>query len=156
PPEPDDSSDDELVGAGQRHRGEEGKMGTPTAKSGLYAQKGPNDPVGLGGLGLVGTGRGGGGYSIGQGPIAPRHAGASHGSPAGDRYAAEPESPWTTTHAAPLSTFSIDVDTASYSNVRRLLSDGDLPPNAAVRVEEMINYFDYAYPPPKGEHPLDV
>jgi Ca-activated chloride channel family protein len=48
----------------------------------------------------------------------------------------------------PVSTFSIDVDTGSYSNVRRLLRDGALPPQDAVRVEEFINYFDYAYAPP--------
>lgn len=45
----------------------------------------------------------------------------------------------------PVSTFSIDVDTASYSNVRRFLKDGALPPHDAVRVEEMVNYFDYGY-----------
>ncbi len=47
-----------------------------------------------------------------------------------------------------VSTFSIDVDTGSYSNVRRMLARGQLPPKDAVRVEEMINYFDYAYVPP--------
>jgi Ca-activated chloride channel family protein len=50
---------------------------------------------------------------------------------------------------APVSTFSIDVDTGSYSNVRRFLQDGALPRQDAVRVEEMINYFDYAYAPPR-------
>ena len=45
----------------------------------------------------------------------------------------------------PVSTFSIDVDTASYSNIRRFLNEGSLPPTDAVRVEEMVNYFDYAY-----------
>ncbi|KAA2285516.1 vWA domain-containing protein [Arenimonas fontis] len=48
----------------------------------------------------------------------------------------------------PVSTFSIDVDTGSYSNVRRMLNAGRLPPKDAVRVEEMLNYFDYAYPAP--------
>ncbi len=50
---------------------------------------------------------------------------------------------------APVSTFSVDVDTGSYSNVRRFLRDGQLPPKAAVRSEEMINYFRYDYPLPK-------
>jgi Ca-activated chloride channel homolog len=55
----------------------------------------------------------------------------------------------------PLSTFSIDVDTASYSNVRRfLLSEGRLPPPDAVRIEELINYFPYRYPRPEGKHPV--
>ena len=49
----------------------------------------------------------------------------------------------------PLSTFSIDVDTASYSNVRRYLNSGALPPKDAVRIEEMVNYFPYRYAPPK-------
>ncbi|MGH8529958.1 MAG: vWA domain-containing protein [Nevskiales bacterium] len=49
----------------------------------------------------------------------------------------------------PVSTFSIDVDTASYANVRRFLKQGRLPPQDAVRVEELINYFDYAYAPPR-------
>jgi Ca-activated chloride channel homolog len=56
----------------------------------------------------------------------------------------------------PLSTFSIDVDEASYSNVRRYLSNGSLPPAGAVRIEEMINYFDYVYPQPKEQEPFEV
>lgn len=57
---------------------------------------------------------------------------------------------------APLSTFSIDVDTASYSNVRRFLSDGALPPPDAVRVEELVNYFAYDYPAPTGAEPFSA
>jgi Ca-activated chloride channel family protein len=53
----------------------------------------------------------------------------------------------------PVSTFSIDVDTASYAVVRRYLNDGALPPRDAVRLEEMINYFDYDYPLPKSKDP---
>ncbi len=56
----------------------------------------------------------------------------------------------------PLSTFSIDVDRASYSNVRRFLNMGQLPPMDAVRIEEMINYFNYDYPEPEGKHPFSV
>ncbi|HEX7239315.1 MAG TPA: VWA domain-containing protein, partial [Longimicrobiaceae bacterium] len=56
----------------------------------------------------------------------------------------------------PLSTFSIDVDRASYSNVRRFLLDGELPPKDAVRIEEMVNYFSYDHPEPRGEHPFSV
>ncbi|MCF6331885.1 MAG: VWA domain-containing protein [Draconibacterium sp.] len=58
--------------------------------------------------------------------------------------------------ANPLSTFSIDVDNASYSNVRRYINQGELPPVDAVRVEEMINYFNYDYPGPEGKHPFSV
>jgi Ca-activated chloride channel homolog len=57
---------------------------------------------------------------------------------------------------APVSTFSIDVDTASYANARRFLNQGQLPPKDAVRIEELINYFDYDYPQPDGEHPFSV
>ena len=57
---------------------------------------------------------------------------------------------------APLSTFSIDVDAASYSNVRRFINNGTLPPADAVRVEEMINYFDYAYTQPKTKDPFSI
>lgn len=56
----------------------------------------------------------------------------------------------------PLSTFSIDVDTASYANVRRFLQQGQLPPRNAVRVEELINYFRYDYPEPKENQPFSV
>jgi Ca-activated chloride channel family protein len=56
----------------------------------------------------------------------------------------------------PLSTFSIDVDRASYSNVRRFLRDGQRPPRDAVRIEEMINYFTYDYPEPAGGQPFSV
>ena len=56
----------------------------------------------------------------------------------------------------PLSTFSIDVDKASYANVRRFLNDNSLPPKDAVRIEEMINYFDYKLPQPTDEHPVAV
>jgi Ca-activated chloride channel family protein len=56
----------------------------------------------------------------------------------------------------PLSTFSIDVDVASYANLRRFLNHGQKPPVDAVRIEEMINYFNYEYPQPKGEDPFSV
>lgn len=56
----------------------------------------------------------------------------------------------------PLSTFSIDVDGASYSNVRRYLNAGQLPPAGVVRIEELINYFHYDYPQPKGESPFSI
>jgi Ca-activated chloride channel homolog len=56
----------------------------------------------------------------------------------------------------PLSTFAIDVDTASYANVRRFLNQHTLPPAGAVRIEELVNYFRYDYAPPTGEHPFAV
>ncbi|MFA5260379.1 MAG: von Willebrand factor type A domain-containing protein [Candidatus Omnitrophota bacterium] len=56
----------------------------------------------------------------------------------------------------PLSTFSIDVDTASYANIRRYLNHGQMPPKDAVRIEEMVNYFVYDYPQPDGEDPFSI
>ncbi|WP_043310192.1 VWA domain-containing protein [Pseudomonas sp. ML96] len=56
----------------------------------------------------------------------------------------------------PVSTFSIDVDTGAYANVRRFLNDGSLPPKDAVRLEELVNYFPYAYPKPEGDVPFSV
>jgi len=56
----------------------------------------------------------------------------------------------------PLSTFSIDVDAAAYSNLRRFINNGSLPPADAVRIEEMINYFDYEYDQPKGNDPVNI
>ncbi len=66
------------------------------------------------------------------------------------------ENPFLSPRTAPLSTFSIDVDTASYSNVRRMIEDGYLPNPDAVRIEELVNYFPYDYPAPVGEHPFSV
>ncbi|HLA83948.1 MAG TPA: VWA domain-containing protein [Thermoguttaceae bacterium] len=57
---------------------------------------------------------------------------------------------------SPLSTFSIDIDTASYANVRRFLDNNQLPPPDAVRVEELVNYFTYDYPRPTGDEPFSV
>ncbi len=74
----------------------------------------------------------------------------------GESYGVIDENPFLEAARAPLSTFSIDVDTASYSNVRRFLNDGQLPPKDAVRVEELINYFSYDYPQPAGAAPFSV
>ncbi|RKQ49287.1 Ca-activated chloride channel family protein [Roseivirga pacifica] len=62
------------------------------------------------------------------------------------------QSPWKN----PYSTFSIDVDAAAYSNMRRFINNGSLPPKDAVKLEEMINYFDYDYEGPRGKHPFAV
>ncbi len=77
-------------------------------------------------------------------------------STANEKYAEIDENPFLETKNAPLSTFSIDVDTASYSNVRRFINDGSLPPKDAVRIEELVNYFEYDYPQPTGGEPFSV
>ena len=66
------------------------------------------------------------------------------------------ENPFLPAATNPLSTFSIDVDTASYSNVRRFIDSGTLPPKDAVRVEEMINYFSYDYREPEADKPFSI
>ncbi len=73
-----------------------------------------------------------------------------------ENYATIHENGFRNVLANPLSTFSIDVDNASYSNVRRYINQGELPLVDAVRIEEMINYFNYDYPEPTGEHPFSV
>lgn len=73
-----------------------------------------------------------------------------------ESYAAIQENGFQNPFKNPLSTFSIDIDAASYSNVRRFINNGGLPPKDAIRVEEMINYFDYEYPQPKGSDPVNI
>jgi Ca-activated chloride channel family protein len=196
PPDEAQFSREAAGGTGQRHKGEEGKMGKPStkSKSGLYAMKGPHDAAarnagilgvmseqsgqflaspyggafavgddseevwggltgtevgqayGVGGLGLIGTGRGGGGVG-GQGRgFGGREAERFANS---ERYAQVAPNVFIPTSKDSKSTFSIDVDTAAYANTRRfLLESGQLPPPDAVRTEELINYFDYEYAAP--------
>jgi Ca-activated chloride channel family protein len=73
-----------------------------------------------------------------------------------DSYTEYEEQPFVRAAEEARSTFSIDVDTASYSMVRRTLEAGRRPPRGAVRVEELINYFRYDYPQPTGDHPFSV
>jgi len=73
-----------------------------------------------------------------------------------EQYDAIAEPGFVTVAEQPRSTFSVDVDTASYANVRRLLREGRLPPAGAVRIEELLNYFSYDYPEPSDERPFSV
>ncbi len=73
-----------------------------------------------------------------------------------EAYASVRENEFRAVAEHPLSTFSIDVDTASYANVRRFLSEGRLPPPDAVRIEELLNYFRYDYPEPSGGDPFSI
>lgn len=66
------------------------------------------------------------------------------------------ENRFLSTAANPLSTFSADVDTASYTNIRRYIGNNSMPPADAVRIEEMLNYFHYDYPEPDGDEPFSV
>ena len=77
--------------------------------------------------------------------------------PGTEAFANAAVNPVQVTAEAPVSTFSVDVDTASYSVIRSSLNAGQLPPPEAVRIEEMVNYFPYAYPAPKaGEAPFTI
>jgi Ca-activated chloride channel family protein len=73
-----------------------------------------------------------------------------------EQYELLEENPMLLAADEPLSTFSIDVDTAGYANVRRMINQGLVPPRDAVRIEELINYFDYSYPEPEGGAPFSV
>jgi Ca-activated chloride channel family protein len=75
---------------------------------------------------------------------------------AGDTYAKVQENAFRPVAKEPLSTFSLDVDNASYTNLRRFLNEGQLPPRDAVRVEEMLNYFHYQLPAPPAASPDPV
>lgn len=73
-----------------------------------------------------------------------------------ESYSSIIDNPFLLSFDHPLSTFSIDVDTASYSNLRRFLTSGRLPPRDAVRIEELVNYFSYRYDPPATDDPFAV
>ena len=73
-----------------------------------------------------------------------------------ESYSEIKENHFKSTVSSPLSTFSIDVDKASYSNIRRMINNGQKVPKDAVKIEEMINYFDYNYPQPEDEHPFSI
>jgi Ca-activated chloride channel homolog len=68
------------------------------------------------------------------------------------KYQTFSDNPWQRAAEQPVSTFSADVDTGSYANVRRFINRGQLPPKDAVRVEELVNYFSYAYARPAADH----
>jgi Ca-activated chloride channel homolog len=89
------------------------------------------------------------GYSAGTGS-------GIGGDTTGEGYNDYVENPFVQTAEEPVSTFAIDADGASYSNVRRFLRNGQLPPKGAIRTEELINYFQFDYPEPVGGHPISL
>jgi len=86
----------------------------------------------------------------------PSAPGYSYDSENNETYSMFSENRFKNAVSEPLSTFSLDVDVASYSNVRRMINMGQKPPKDAVRVEQFINYFSYNYPNPTGKHPIHV
>jgi secreted protein with Ig-like and vWFA domain len=188
---PEELGLDEAGGQGQRHKGEEGKMGRPTAKmkAGLYAMSGPRSVIpqmarnfdpelasrNAGILGVMQQESGhflaspyGGAFSVGNDDA--DVWGGLDGTEAGGAFVPAPPPVWDAKLYAQwvdqafvkvaddaVSTFSIDVDTGSYSLLRQsLLEYGSLPNPDSVRVEELLNYFDYDYPEPSGDVPLSV
>ena len=93
-----------------------------------------------------------GGFAIQEAPLPLESPTAA----TSDRYGKFIDQPWKTPNNDPLSTFSIDVDTASYGNVRRMIHEGREIPRDAVRIEECINAFSYSYQAPKGDAPFAV
>ncbi|HEX2688446.1 MAG TPA: VWA domain-containing protein [Kofleriaceae bacterium] len=105
--------------------------------------------IGQGQAGAFGMGRGAGVADVSSGFDASNLAGA-------EAYHDWGKNPWTDASKDQLSTFAADVDTASYTIARRKLNEGTLPPPAAVRVEEFVNYFRYAFPAPAASTPFAV
>jgi Ca-activated chloride channel family protein len=90
-------------------------------------------------------------------PYAPARADSAERPPVDrEQYDRIEDNPFLAVASNPRSTFSVDVDGASYGNVRRFLTRGQLPPADAVRIEEMVNYFPYALPAPRGEDPIAI
>jgi Ca-activated chloride channel family protein len=81
---------------------------------------------------------------------------AWHIVPEAEKYAPIHANQFVKTSEQAVSTFGADVDTASYTNVRRMLSAGQMPPRDAVRIEELVNYFRFAYPAPDGREPIGI
>jgi Ca-activated chloride channel family protein len=122
---------------------------------------------GNGAVPAIGVGGGGGGAAGGRMGGRRNLRAAGGGQQGGAASGQKPESnteeykhhadnPFRRVGDAPLSTFSIDVDTASYANIRRFLAEGRMPPKDAVRIEEMLNYFRYDYAAPKDGRPFST
>jgi Ca-activated chloride channel family protein len=145
----------------------------PMAPSEQKESNGPAKSKGdsSGSLGLSGSGVGGGGLGrLGGAHAAAKPAARGVLAPSSptttpierdremntENYAHVTDNPFLAVANQPLSTFSIDVDTASYSNSRRFLAQGSLPPKDAIRIEEWVNYFAYDYAQPSGSAPFAV
>ena len=132
-------------------------VGFDIKASGLSSNSGSGGVVGGTGSGFGSRGSGMREAVVGYGGIRRTSDAFARDNVTGDQYAPFGDNEFQLVKKSPLSTFSIDVDTASYAKVRQLLLERrQLPPPDAVRVEELINYFDYNYAGPKDEHPFAV
>ena len=131
-----------------------GAVGAEAGRMGVMDQ----GIIGTGRYGSIGSGGGGTGigygYGSGRGGMRGRYVMADGTS--SESYKKYDANGWTDATKDKLSTFAADVDTASYTIARRKLTEGTLPPPASVRVEEMVNYFRYAYPAPAAGSPFSV
>ncbi len=164
PAEEDDKPDD---GEGAAMALDEGAMGTQDRARGHLAIKRQeaieqaqssgvlgSGTIGTGRFGTIGSGTGQGyGVGGGRGGMRGRSAAVADSTVNTEGYEHHEANAWTNTASDHLSTFAADVDTASYTLVRRKLLDNTLPAKDAVRVEEMVNYFHYAYPAPAATAP---
>lgn len=156
-----EASEPAAVAAPAPKTAERSAQSTPTpapAQKPRADSKALGDVSGSAGLGLSGIGAGGGGrgFALGSRALAPKRWQSGPSAFNTEAYDHIQESTFQSSVDAPLSTFAIDVDTASYANVRRFLRDGQHPPPDAVRIEELVNYFSYDYPEPKTGSPFSV
>ncbi len=154
PPEEEDRPDDGAGGAMQLEEGKAGKKDSDRQQAIESARTG--GLLGAGQYGTIGHGTGTGmGYGTGGGRGGMR--GRTVAEPAsGESYKDYGTNAWTAAAKDHLSTFAADVDTASYTIMRRKLVEGALPPTASVRVEELVNYFKYTYAAPPAGQPFSV
>jgi Ca-activated chloride channel family protein len=112
----------------------------------------------LGGLCLLFTACGAGapGHRAAGGKLVISENGSDYDNAQVETYGTIVENPFRSPLVAPRSTFSADVNTAAYSNVRRYLNQGQLPPRDALFLAELINYFPYSYPEPTGDDPVSI
>ncbi len=125
-------------------------------RSGSPALGGKGESAVMGAGMATGMGASGGKLTNGLLATIPKEKQPPADAVSGDHYGRFIDQPWKSPASDPLSTFSIDVDTASYSNVRRMIQEGREIPRDAVRIEECINAFSYHYQQPKGDAPFAV
>jgi Ca-activated chloride channel family protein len=147
---------------------DEGKMGKKDERSeGQYQMAAPAAAAKAAGDGVLATGRygtighgagTGQGYGVGggRGGMASQASMVAPDPTSSEDYKDYGQNAWTVAANDHLSTFAVDVDTASYTIMRRKLMEGTLPPTSAVRVEELVNYFKYTYPAPEKGVPFSV
>jgi Ca-activated chloride channel family protein len=128
-----------------------GIMGALSGQS--YGVGGGGNALGIGGLSTRGRGGVAVGHGYGRAAVDNLQVNYAYNS---EQYESPDENSWKSSKSDPLSTFSIDVDTASYSNFRRFITEHQLPPEDAVRIEEMINYFTYNYKEPANGDPVRI